>query len=87
MKMSSKAWNFEMVNDEEVMTHLENMSNGKISINESEDLQFKNMQQRKVSTIGEDKYNNGGNNRNNNQNRNKFNKNKNRNFKNFKPRP
>jgi hypothetical protein len=88
MKMSSKAWNFEMVNDEEVMTHLENMSNGKISINESEDLQFKNMQQRKVSAIGEDKYSSGGGNRNNNQNRNKFNKNnKNRNFKNFKPRP
>ncbi|MCF8425420.1 MAG: DUF4290 domain-containing protein [Bacteroidia bacterium] len=84
MKMSSKAWNLEMLNDDEVMAHLESLSNGKIAISESEDLQFKNMQQRKVTTIGEDKYSNN-NNRNNNQNRNKFNKN--RNFKNFKKRP
>lgn len=83
MKMSSKAWNLEMLNDEEVMAHLENLSQGKISISESDDLQFKNMQQRKVNAIGEDKYSNGGQHRNN-QNRNKFNKNKNRNFKNFK---
>jgi hypothetical protein len=86
MKMSSKAWNLEMLNDEEVMAHLENMSGGKIAISESEDLQFKNMQQRKVNAIGEDKYSNGGGNgHRNNQNRNKFNKN--RNFKNFKKRP
>jgi hypothetical protein len=84
MKMSSKAWYLEMLNDDEVMAHLESLSNGKIAISESEDLQFKNMQQRKVTTIGEDKYSNN-NNRNNNQNRNKFNKN--RNFKNFKKRP
>jgi hypothetical protein len=83
MKMSSKAWNLEMLNDDEVMAHLENLSQGKISISESDDLQFKNMQQRKVNAIGEDKYSNGGQHRNN-QNRNKFNKNKNRNFKNFK---
>ncbi len=86
MKMSSKAWNLEMLNDEEVMAHLENMSGGKIAISESEDLQFKNMQQRKVNAIGEDKYSSGnGNGHRNNQNRNKFNKN--RNFKNFKKRP
>jgi hypothetical protein len=86
MKMSSKAWNLEMLNDEEVMAHLENMSGGKIAISESDDLQFKNMQQRKVNAIGEDKYSNGnGNGHRNNQNRNKFNKN--RNFKNFKKRP
>ncbi|OYU96182.1 MAG: methionyl-tRNA formyltransferase [Bacteroidetes bacterium B1(2017)] len=84
MKMSSKAWNLEMLNDDEVMAHLESLSQGKISISESDDLQFKNMQQRKVTAIGEDKYSNGGNHRNN-QNRNKFNKN--RNFKNFKKRP
>ncbi len=88
MKMSSKAWNLEMLNDDEVMNHLESLSKGKISISESDDLQFKNMQQRKVTAIGEDKYSNGGGgHRNNNQNRNKFNKNKNRNFKNFKSRP
>jgi len=74
------------LNDEEVMAHLENMSGGKIAISESDDLQFKNMQQRKVNAIGEDKYSNGnGNGHRNNQNRNKFNKN--RNFKNFKKRP
>jgi hypothetical protein len=84
MKMSSKAWNLEMLNDDEVMAHLENMSGGKIAISESEDLQFKNMQQRKVNAIGEDKYSSGNGHRNN-QNRNKFNKN--RNFKNFKKRP
>jgi hypothetical protein len=65
------------------MNHLESLSQGKISVNESDDLQFKNMQQRKVTAIGEDKFTNHRNN-NNNQNRNKFNKNKNRNFKNFK---
>lgn len=85
MKMSSKAWNLEMLNDDEVMAHLETMSKGKIAISESEDLQFKNMQQRKINAIGEDKYSNGGGNHRNNQNRNKFNKN--RNFKNFKKRP
>lgn len=83
MKMSSKAWNLEMLNDEEVMNHLESLSQGKISVNESDDLQFKNMQQRKVTAIGEDKFTNHRSN-NNNPNRNKFNKNKNRNFKNFK---
>ncbi len=87
MKMSSKAWNLEMLNDDEVMNHLESLSKGKISTSESDDLQFKNMQQRKVTTIGEDKYSNGGGGHRNNQNRNKFNKNKNRNFKNFKNRP
>ncbi|MDZ4666982.1 MAG: DUF4290 domain-containing protein [bacterium] len=84
MKMSSKAWNLEMLNDDEVMNHLESLSQGKISMSEGEDLQFKNMQQRKVNAIGEDKYSGSNNNRNNQNRNNKFNKNKNRNFKNFK---
>jgi hypothetical protein len=84
MKMSSKAWNLEMLNDDEVMAHLESLSTGKIRISESEDLQFKNMQQRKITAIGEDKYSNNGGGHRNNLNRNKFNKNKNRNFKNYK---
>lgn len=82
MKMSSKAWNLEMLNDDEVMTHLEEMSKGKIATSEGEDLQFKSLQQRKINPMGEDKYSGNGGNRNN-QNR-KFNKN--RNFKNFKKR-
>ncbi len=97
MKMSSKAWNAEMLNDDEVMAHLEFLTGGKIRINESEDLQFKSMQQRRVTPITDDSFGNTGNyNRNNNQNRNnKFKNNRgggggggnnNPNYKNFKRR-
>ncbi len=92
MKMSSKAWNAEMLNDEEVMAHLEFLTGGKIRINESEDLQFKSMQQRRVTPITDDSFNSASTYRgNNNQNRNKnFKNNRNSNgggnYKNFKRR-
>ncbi len=94
MKMSSKAWNAETLNDEEVMAHLEFLTGGKIRINESDDLQFKNMQQRRVTPITDENFNSAsGGYRGNNQNRNKnFKNNRNNNgggggnYKNFKRR-
>lgn len=81
MKMSSKAWNLEMLNDNEVMAHLEEMSHGKINMHTSEDLEFRSLQQRKVNAIGEDKGAFSQQHRGN-QNRNKFNKkNRNNNFR------
>ena len=79
MKMSSKAWNLEMPQDNEVLHHLSEISKGKIRLDESDELQFKYMQQRKVQTIGGDTF--GGQRNNNNKNRNNNFK-KNRNFKN-----
>jgi hypothetical protein len=68
-----------MLQDNEVLHHLSEISKGKIRLDESDELQFKYMQQRKVQTIGGDTF--GGQRNNNNKNRNNNFK-KNRNFKN-----
>ena len=71
--MSSKAWNEEMLNDAEVLAHLEELSEGKINITEETDIQFKQMQQRKIAKPQEN-FGGTGNFRNNkhkNKNRNK----------------
>jgi hypothetical protein len=88
MKMSSKAWNLEMLNDEEVLAHLELLSSGKINLTEGGDVQFKNMQQRRIAKPVENYGSGGSNYRNNNKfkNKNRSNSNggSNGNFKNFK---
>jgi hypothetical protein len=88
MKMSSKAWNEEMLNDAEVLAHLEELSEGKINITEETDIQFKQMQQRKIAKPQEN-FGGTGNFRNNkhkNKNRNNGSSNNGSYGKNFKRR-
>lgn len=62
MKMSSRNWNDEMLNDEEIMQHLTQLSDGKINLtSESEDVQFNTMnQQNNGRRFGNRKNRNGG---------------------------
>jgi hypothetical protein len=87
MKMSSKAWNEEMLNDVEVLAHLEELSEGKINITEDTDIQFKQMQQRKIAKPQEN-FGGAGNFRNKHKNKNRNNGNGNNGSygKNFKRR-
>jgi hypothetical protein len=69
MKQSCRSWNEEMLQDEEILAHLELLSEGRIKMTTDEDVQFNALQFR----------NRQNNNNNNNQNRFYKNKNKNRN--------
>lgn len=69
MKQSCRSWNEEMLQDEEILAHLELLSEGRIKMTADEDVQFNALQFR----------NRQNNNNNNNQNRFYKNKNKNRN--------
>jgi hypothetical protein len=66
MKQACKNWNEEQLSDEEILTHLEMLSGGRIRMNSDEDVQFNALQNQR-------------NNNNNNNNRNFRNNNNNRN--------
>ncbi|GAB1447860.1 MAG: DUF4290 domain-containing protein [Bacteroidetes bacterium] len=85
MKMSSKAWNEEMLNDEEVMAHFVELSDGKLNLSESEDVQFRHMQQRRIAKPV-DSFTTGSGNAYRNNNKGKFKNRNNGNFKNYKRR-
>jgi len=80
MKMSSRNWNDELLQDQEIMQHLQQLSGGKISLTaDSEDVQFNSMAQ-----SGNSNYNRRFNKNKNRNNKGNFNKNKNYGNKNFK---
>ncbi|MES2381897.1 MAG: DUF4290 domain-containing protein [Bacteroidota bacterium] len=74
MKTNCRNWNDEVLGDEQIMAHLEQLSGGKIVINDAEDIDFKAQQMRRLNNNN----NNSRSNSNNNNNRN----NNNRNFRN-----
>jgi hypothetical protein len=81
MKQSCRNWNEEMLQDEEILMHLEMLSGGRIKMTTDEDVQFNALQFRKPGNSNQNFRNRNQNNRhrqggNNNQNRN------NRNFRN-----
>ncbi len=69
MKQSCKSWNEEQLSDEEILNHLELLSEGKIQVNMHSDVQFNALQGRNR-------------NQNNNNFRSNNNNNNNRNFRN-----
>jgi hypothetical protein len=75
MKTNCRNWNDEVIGDEQIMAHLEQLSDGKIQINDSEDIDFKAQQMRRMN-------NNQNNNHRNNNNRNFRNNNNNNNHRN-----
>lgn len=68
MKTNCRNWNDEVIGDEQIMAHLAQLSDGKIIINDAEEIDFKAQQMRRI--------NNNQNSKNSNQ------RNNNRNFRN-----
>jgi hypothetical protein len=66
MKTNCRNWNDEVIGDEQIMAHLEQLSDGKILINDSGDVEFKAQQMRRINNSP----NNNPNNHRNNNNRN-----------------
>ena len=92
MKTSCRNWNDEMLTDEQIMAHLEQLSDGKIKINAGEDIQFTTTQESRPQV---NRNQNNRNFRNNNQNQNR-NRNRNTgdnrnsgtgNYKNYRNKP
>jgi hypothetical protein len=81
MKQSCRSWNEEMLQDEEILAHLEMLSDGRIKLTSGEDVQFNALQFRNRQAGGNPNQNRFKNNRNNNNNNNR-NNNRNRNFRN-----
>jgi hypothetical protein len=102
MKNACKSWNAETLSDEEILAHLEMLSEGKIRAEDNENVDFRtanfgnnpNNQNRNNNNNNrnfknKNRHRNGGSNNNNNnggQNRNSNNNNNNRNFRNNKSR-
>jgi len=81
MKTNCRNWNDEVLGDEQIMAHLEQLSDGKIIINDAENIDFKASQMRKLNNNSQN--NNYRNNNNNNRNfRNNNNNNRNNNSSN-----
>jgi len=85
MKQSCKNWNEEQLSDEEIMTHLEMLSQGRIQLTTEEDVQFNALQNQGRNTNFRNnnfRSNNTNNNRNFRNNNNGGGNNNNRNFRN-----
>ncbi|MEI6509309.1 MAG: DUF4290 domain-containing protein [Bacteroidota bacterium] len=88
MKNACRNWNDEMLEDDQILTHLEMLSGGKIKLVEKEGVEFKSFEQRGGGNIPRNKnFKHRNNNNNNNQNRNRNNNPNNNNGgkQNFRP--
>ncbi|MCU0423248.1 MAG: DUF4290 domain-containing protein [Bacteroidia bacterium] len=81
MKQSCKNWNEEQLSDEEILSHLELLSAGRIKISTEDDVQFNALQNQNQNRQGNRNFKQGGNNQNQNQNRSFGKNNQNRNFR------
>ena len=70
MKQACKNWNEEQLSDEEILTHLEMLSGGRIQMSSEEDVQFNALQNQHRGNRNFRPNNNGGSNNNNNRHRN-----------------
>lgn len=79
MKQACKNWNEEQLSDEEILSHLELLSEGRIRMTSDEDVQFNALQNQQRSNRNFRNNNSGGGNGNNRNFRNNNNNNQNRN--------
>jgi hypothetical protein len=79
MKTNCRNWNDEVLGDEQIMAHLEQLSDGKIVINDAENIDFKALQMRKLNNNQNNNYRNNNRNFRSNNNNNRTNNNSNNN--------
>lgn len=77
MKTNCRNWNDEVLGDEQIMAHLMQLSDGKIVINDSEEIDFKAAQMRRMNNNQNNNFRNNNRNFRNNNNRNNNNNNNN----------